>query len=113
MIFKKVDGTFQLTDGVAYTEDLFFDGETLDLFFKGDLDLVREQMDMKIKATTPTGTIGSLLGKVPVVGKGWDKTKKSILSLNFIAQGPISNPKVQLSAVDKLKPKREKKAGRP
>ena len=109
MIFKKIDGTFQLTSGVAHTEDLHIEGETVDVLFKGDLDLVREQMDMKIKATTPTGTIGSLLGKVPFAGKGWDKTKKSILSLNFIAQGPISNPKVQLSAVDKLKLKKKKK----
>ncbi|MBW1839717.1 MAG: AsmA-like C-terminal region-containing protein [Deltaproteobacteria bacterium] len=109
MIFKKVDGTFQLTDGLARTEDLFFDGETVDLLFKGDLDLVREQMDMKIKATTPTGSIGSLLHKVPVAGKGWDRAKKSVLSLSFIARGPISNPKVQLSAVERFKPERKKK----
>ena len=109
MIFKKVDGTFQLTDGLARTEDLFFDGETVDLLFKGDLDLVREQMDMKIKATTPTGSIGSLLLKVPVAGKGWDRAKKSVLSLSFIARGPISNPKVQLSAAERFKPERKKK----
>ena len=109
MIFKGIDGTFQLAGGVAHTEDLFFNGETVDLLFKGDLDFAEEQIDMKIKATTPTGSIGSLLGKVPVAGKGWEKAKKSILSLSFIARGPISNPQVHLSAVDRLKPKKKKK----
>ena len=49
--FTRIDGTFHLADGLAHTEDSYFVGETVDLLFKGDIDLVKQYSDMRVKAT--------------------------------------------------------------
>jgi hypothetical protein len=108
VIFKKIEGAFRIDTGVAHTEDLYFEGKTADILFRGDLNLVNEQIDMRI-SVAPIGPTGSILRKVPAIGKRMDRSIKSIFSLSFIAQGSISNPGLRLSTVDTLKPMRRKK----
>ena len=102
--FKKVDGTFHIADGVAHTKDSHFVGKTFDLLWKGDIDLVKKQIDMQIRAA-PIGPVGLVLPKVPVVGKELEREKDYVFSLTFSARGPLSKPELHLSTVDKLKPK--------
>jgi hypothetical protein len=108
VIYEKIEGTFQIDTGVAHTEDLRFEGKTVDMLFKGDLNLVKEQIDMKIRVA-PMGPTGSVLRKIPVAGKGIEKASASLISLSFTASGPLYEPKVQLDMVDKLKLKKKKK----
>jgi hypothetical protein len=103
MVFKKIDGSFTITDGIARTEDLYFVGNDADFAFKGAFDLVRAEMDITINVI-PTGTIDSLVQKIPLVGKHLDRVKKATLSFNLIARGPFAKPDVQLQAVDKILP---------
>ena len=103
MVFKQIDGSFKITNGIARTEDLYFVGDTADFAFKGNFDLVREEMDIIINVI-PTGTIDSLVSKIPLVGKRIGKIKKATLSFNLAARGPFAKPDVQLRAVDKILP---------
>ncbi len=101
--FHKIDGDFRVTNGVARTRDMRFESGTVDLIFKGNIDLTQKVMDMKIRAT-PLGAVGSLMGKVPIAGGVLKGTKETILSTDFVARGPIADPEVKLEAVDKLLP---------
>jgi uncharacterized protein involved in outer membrane biogenesis len=103
MVFKKIDGSFTITDGIARTDDLYFVGDDADFAFKGAFDLVRAEMDITINII-PTGTIDSLVQKIPLVGKHLDRVKKATLSFNLIARGPFAKPDVQLRAIDKILP---------
>jgi len=103
MVFKKIDGSFKITDGIVRTEDLYFVGDDADFGFTGTFDLVREEMDITINVI-PTGTIDSLVNKIPLVGKRIARIKKATLSFNLVARGPFANPNVQLRAVDKILP---------
>ena len=107
VMFKKIDSTFYIADGVAHTENSHFAGKTVDLLFTGDIDLAEKQMDMKIKAAT-IGAVGLVLPKVPVVGKKLEKAREAALSLTFRARGPLGEPKLHLSPMGKLKPKGKK-----
>ena len=71
-----------------------------------DIDLGKDRLDMRVRAT-PLGSVGSLMGKVPLAGKTLEKGKETVLSTDFIARGPISNPEVKLAVVDKIKPGKE------
>jgi len=104
--FTRIDGTFHLADGLAHTEDSNFAGETVDLFFKGDIDLVKQYFEMRARAT-PVGSIDSLTRKLPVVGKHLDKAKRSVLSYSFNVSGPLSEPEAQLTSVEELEAKEE------
>jgi uncharacterized protein involved in outer membrane biogenesis len=103
MVFRKIDGSFTIRDGIARTEDLYFVGDDADFAFTGTFDLVRNEMDITINVI-PTGTIDSLVQKIPLVGKRIGKIKKATLSFNLIARGSFANPDVQLRAVDKILP---------
>jgi uncharacterized protein involved in outer membrane biogenesis len=104
--FTRIDGTFHLADGLAHTEDSSFVGETVDLRFKGDIDLVKQYFEMRARAT-PVGSIDSLTRKLPVIGKHLDKAKRSVLSYSFNVSGPLSEPEAQLTSVEELEPQEE------
>jgi hypothetical protein len=104
--FHTIEGTFHITDGLAQTEDSFFDADTVDLLFKGDIDLVKEDCNMKVRAT-PIGTIGSLVGKIPIIGKQIDRLRNATLSFSFNVTGPLADPNVQLTAVERLTPQKK------
>ena len=103
MVFKKIDGSFKIMDGIARTEDLYFVGDDADFAFRGAFDLVRNEIDITINVI-PTGTIDSLVQKIPLVGKRIGRIKKATLSFNLVARGPFAKPDVQLRAVDKILP---------
>ena len=104
--FNNIDGTFHITDGLAQTEDSFFDADTVDLLFKGDIDLVKEDCTMKVRAT-PIGTIGSLMRKIPFLGKQIERLRNATLSFSFNVTGPLADPNVQLTAVERLTPQKK------
>jgi uncharacterized protein involved in outer membrane biogenesis len=104
--FHTINGTVHITDGLAQTEDSFFDADTVDLLFKGDIDLVKEDCNMKVRAT-PIGTIGSLVGKIPIIGKQIQRLRNATLSFSFNVTGPLADPHVQLTAVERLTPNKK------
>jgi len=106
VVFNKIDGTFNIEDGVAHTEDLRLESGIADLLFKGDIDLGEGSLDMRISAT-PLGSVGSAIGKVPIAGKQLKRAKESVLSTDFIARGPISDPEVKLAVMENLRPRSE------
>jgi hypothetical protein len=104
--FNSIVGTVHITDGLAHTEDSLFDGESVDLLFTGDIDLVKEDCTMKVRAT-PIGTIGSLVGKIPIIGKQIERLRNATLSFSFNVTGPLADPHVQLTAVERLIPQKK------
>lgn len=103
MVFKTIEGSFRVSDGIARTEDLYFVGDTADFVFRGAFDLVRQEMDITIHVI-PTGTLDSLVSKIPLLGRHIDRIKRATLSFNLVARGPFAKPDVQLQAVDKILP---------
>jgi len=101
--FKTVNGTVHLTNGTARTEDLYFDGSSVDFRFKGDIDFVKNYIDMKVQAI-PLASVGALMGKVPLVGKGLDKAKRAALSYKFKVTGPLTKPEAELHSTEEVNP---------
>jgi len=107
LVFKKIDSTFHLVDGIAHTEESHFEGKTIDMLFTGDIDLAEKQMDMKIKAAT-IGSVGLLLPKIPFVGKDLESARESVFSLTFSARGPLDEVKLRPLLMGKIKAKGKK-----
>ncbi|UCD56086.1 MAG: hypothetical protein JSV16_09545, partial [Candidatus Hydrogenedentota bacterium] len=60
-----------------------------------------KHLDMNVRAI-PLGSIGWLVGKLPIIGSGLKKAKDAVLSTDFIVRGPISDPEVKLEAMERL-----------
>jgi uncharacterized protein YhdP len=104
--FHRIKGAIDISDGLAHTEDSFFDGHTLDLLFEGDIDLVKKDYNMRVKAT-PSGTIGSFLSKTPLIGSQIERLRKATFSISFNVTGSLADPNVQLTEVESLNPKKK------
>jgi uncharacterized protein YhdP len=101
-MFSNIHGNFQIEDGIAHTEDLRMESGLANLLFMGDIDLGDSRLDLRVSAT-PLGSVGSLMGKMPVAGKVLEKSKETVLSMDFTARGPISDPEVKVAIIDKNK----------
>ena len=110
LYFDTVDGSVDINDGLVRTDDSFFAGDAVNLLFQGDIDMPKENYNLRTRAT-PIGTIGSLVHKVPLIGKQIERIRNATLSLNFSVTGPFSDPTVQLTAVERLTPKDEEQSG--
>jgi uncharacterized protein involved in outer membrane biogenesis len=107
MFFKTVDGTFQVANGRAHTEDTCFDGSSVDFRFTGDIDLVENNYNMSAQAI-PLSTIGTLMDKVPVVGKHLDRAKNTVLSYRFKVTGPLTKPTAELESTEEVEVEEKK-----
>lgn len=107
--YTKIEGNFDLKEGVAHTEDLRLESGVANLICKGDFNLAERTVDLKITAV-PLGSIGSVLGAVPIAGEGLQRAQESTVSMDFIARGPIDNPKIDLAMVDLLKKKGQRES---
>jgi len=99
--YDKIEGSFTLTNGIAHSDDLRLETGVAHLLFSGDVDLPQSQLDMTVRAT-PLGSIGSIMGKIPIAGDQLQKAKDTVFSTDFIVRGPLSDPSVKFAAAEKL-----------
>jgi hypothetical protein len=105
--YDRIDGNFQIAKGIAHAKKIHLTGKTLELLSQGDIDMINEKIDLKIKIT-PISTAGELAGKIPLLGKEIKKIQKSFLSYYFNARGTIANPEIKVTKIEKLKSDIEK-----
>jgi hypothetical protein len=105
--YDRIDGSFQIAKGIAHAKKTYLTGKTLELLSQGDIDMINEKIDLKIKIT-PVSTAGDLAGKIPLLGKEIKKIQKSFLSYDFNARGTIANPEIKVTKIEKLKSDIEK-----
>jgi len=105
--YDRIDGSFQIAKGIAHAKKTRLTGKTLELLSQGDIDMVNEKIDLKIKIL-PVSTAGELAGKIPLLGKEIKKFQKSFLSYDFNARGSIANPELKVTRIEKLKSDIEK-----
>jgi uncharacterized protein YhdP len=101
MPYNKISGDFAIRDGIASTQNLFLDGDAINLSAVGKLDLVRNQLDLNI-GVQPLQTVDKVVNRIPIVG--WILTGKdrSFITTYFEAKGPIEDPQVTAVPVKSL-----------
>ena len=81
--FAELSASFTIRDGIAATSDLKMLGPLVRLFGKGEVDIPRRYLDMRIKPKL----VGSLKGQ-------GGKEKLTGLPVPVIVKGPWDNPKI-------------------
>jgi len=101
MFYSSIDGDFQLKDGILYTNNLFMKGAAGDLEIKGNTDLGKEQLDIRMSykpnVTSSLPALAWIATLNPVAflaGIALEEviTSKVYYEMNFELTGPMSQP---------------------
>jgi uncharacterized protein involved in outer membrane biogenesis len=93
MPFSNLGGGFILRDGVLTTEDLFVTSNAMNLSLVGDVDLVKNELDL-ILGVKPFGTVDKLITHIPIAGWLLTGEDKALITAHFEITGPSKAPKV-------------------
>ncbi|HJV35895.1 AsmA-like C-terminal domain-containing protein [Geomonas sp.] len=101
MPYNKITGDFAVRDGALSTQNLFLDSNAMNLSAVGKLDMVRDELDLKI-GVQPLQTVDKVVSRIPIVG--WILTGKehSLVTTYFEAKGKIEDPQVKAIPVKTL-----------
>jgi hypothetical protein len=91
--FRSITGDFKIADGVYATENLVVDSDDLRMTGQGRIDVPNDQIDFVI-AVRPFAGIDTVIGYIPLIGRGISAIKNSFLVGSFNVRGPIDDPTI-------------------
>jgi uncharacterized protein YhdP len=91
--FRSITGDFKITKGVYVTENLVVDSDDLRMTGRGRIDVPNDEIDFVI-AVRPFAGIDTVIGYIPLIGRGISAIKNSFLVGSFNVRGPIDDPTI-------------------
>ena len=104
MPFSNMEGSFVLRDGVLTTEDLLVTSNAMNLSLVGDVDLVKEELNLLL-GIKPFGTVDKVITRIPIAGWLLTGADKALITAHFEVTGPSKTPKVQAIPVTSVSSK--------
>lgn len=101
MPFNRITASIGITNGVMTTRDFFIDSNVMHVTSVGNIDLVKETLDMQI-GVQPLQTVDKVISRVPVVGWILSGGDGSLITTYFDAKGSWDDPQVTAVPVQTL-----------
>lgn len=101
MPFDGLSGSFQLASGVARTNDLLIESESMRLGAVGDYDIARNQVNMKV-GVMPFIAVDRVISSIPLVGDVLTDERGSMITSYYTVDGPLDNPKVEATPLESI-----------
>jgi AsmA-like C-terminal region/Protein of unknown function len=91
--FRSISGDFNVDQGVFSTQKLIVDSDDLRMTGSGKIDLAKDEIDF-VLAVRPFAGIDTVIGYVPLIGRGFAAIKNSFLVASFNLRGPLEEPSI-------------------
>jgi uncharacterized protein YhdP len=91
--FRSITGDFKINRGVYVTDNLVVDSDDLRMTGQGRIDVPNDEIDFVI-AVRPFAGIDTVIGYIPLIGRGISAIKNSFLVGSFNVRGPIDDPTI-------------------
>lgn len=101
MAFTNVSAGFDLTDGVARTENLMVDSEAMRISAVGSYAVPSGDVDMRV-GVMPLVAVDKVLSSIPVAGHVLTGDKKSLIASYYEVNGPLDDPEVNAVPFESL-----------
>jgi len=101
MPFNEITGTLAVSDGIVSTRDLFIKSNAINISIVGNINLVREELDVTI-GTQPLQTVDKVVSRIPIVGWILTGKERTLVSAYFVAKGNINDPEVTAIPIDSM-----------
>lgn len=92
--YQRISATFQVKDGVAFTEDFLVDSDAMRITAVGKVDLGKNLIDTKV-GVHPLGTVDTILSHIPIAGYILTGKEKAFLSYVYEVKGDLDDPKIE------------------
>ncbi|GEM_PF-2557840 len=92
--YEKITADFVIKDGVATTKNLFMDSRVIKVTGVGEIDLVKEEIDM-VLGFQMLETIDLIVNKIPVVGYILTGDSGNLFTTYFKVTGSFEEPQVR------------------
>ncbi len=102
MSYDTITGTFNFKDGIASSEDLYFDSNSLRMSSLLSLDLKTLLIDATL-GFHPFVTIDKIITKIPIAGWIIAGNEKSSISMYYEIKGPVEDPEVKAVPVKSIR----------
>lgn len=101
MPFTKITADLSIRDGLLVTKNAFLKSEAMNMIAAGNIDLLKETMDMSI-GLQPLQTVDKVVSRIPVLGWILTDKDKRLITVYFEAKGPWKDPIVRAVPVREL-----------
>lgn len=93
MPYNDIKASLSVRDGIVATQDMFINGDAINITVIGNADIVKEELNFTI-GVQPLQTVDKVVNRIPVVG--WLLTGKggAVVTAYFEARGKWSDPLV-------------------
>jgi hypothetical protein len=91
--FRSISGDFTVHQGVFSTQNLIVDSDDLRMTGSGKIDVAKDQIDF-VLAVRPFAGIDTVVGYIPLIGRGFAAIKNSFLVASFNVRGPLEEPSI-------------------
>jgi uncharacterized protein YhdP len=91
--FRSISGDFKVNQGVFSTQNLIVDSDDLRMTGSGKIDVAKDEIDF-VLAVRPFAGIDTVIGYVPLIGRGFAAIKNSFLVASFNVRGPLEEPTI-------------------
>jgi uncharacterized protein involved in outer membrane biogenesis len=91
--FRSITGDFKVHQGVFSTQNLLVDSDDLRMTGSGKIDVARDEIDF-VLAVRPFAGIDTVIGYIPLIGRGFAAIKNSFLVASFNVRGPLEEPTI-------------------
>ncbi len=92
--YTQIAGTFAVERGVARTQDLRLDSNTMKVVAVGGIDLADETLDLKV-AVQPLQWLDAVLARIPVAGYILTGKEGRLVTVYLTVTGPADDPQVR------------------
>jgi len=92
--FNAIQGAFQVEQGIAKTDNFYFDSPAIKMDAVGDINLEQKTYDMEI-AIAPLETVDKVVGKIPVLGTVLMGDEGAVVVTYYKLTGSFDNPELK------------------
>lgn len=101
MPYSSIKGSIAVKDGILNTKDLFIASNAINVSIVGNVDIVKEELDLTLGAQ-PLQTVDKIVNRIPIVGWLLTGKEKDLLTAYFEAKGKWSDPQVSAIPVKSM-----------
>lgn len=101
MPFESVEAGFKVASGVAHTENLLIESESMRISAIGDYDIGANGVDMQV-GVMPFITIDRVLSSIPIVGHVLTNENRSFITSYYQVKGPLDSPEIKAVPFESL-----------